>query len=124
MRRRGRWISQRIDGSWRGQWEEEIVAAVESRGTEEDDNSEGDMESSQKEERISHSEGVKSMKWHYVICNNKDCLQWMFYPSLLREQVPPTPDRNAPVANLIAELWVESSIPKAVGFADEYRHTW
>lgn len=124
MWRRGRWKCQRIDGSWRGQWEEEIVAAVESRGIEEDDNSEGDMESSQQEERVSHSEQKHEVTLAYIICNNKDRLQWMFYPSLQREQVPPTPDRNAPVANLIVELWVESSIPKAVGFVDEYRPTW
>lgn len=51
-----------LDGASEPLVEEEIAAAVESRGTEEDDNSEGDMESSQQEERISHSEGVKSMK--------------------------------------------------------------
>lgn len=52
-----------LDGASEPLGEDEIVAAVKGRGMEEEEHdSEYDMESSQQEERMSHSDGVKCIE--------------------------------------------------------------
>lgn len=69
-----------LDGASEPLGKDEIVAAVKDRGKEEEeDDLESNMESSQQEERITHGGGVKSFEVVYIICNNKDHVQWMFY---------------------------------------------